>query len=147
MLSWRATLVVYICWLAASDRNQCCSGIFHHALWVEIWEGTLYKLVDIHDSLLFSEHPHHSAIEGEKKVPSPLHEEPHTSLVANYFQHDYLVVLESLISYFSHSLNFPTEIILFEHVPNIQLGKKICIHFSVHAFYHRCYVSQSSLHL
>lgn len=84
--------MVYFCRLAACDRNQCCRGILHDALWVEIWEGTLCKLVDIHDSLLFSEHPRHSAVEGEK-VPSPLHEERHTFPTQLFG-----CVLESLIS-------------------------------------------------
>lgn len=72
--------MVYFCRLAAGVRNQCCSGIFHNALWAEIWEGTLCKLVGFHDCLLFSEYPRHSATEGEQQVPSPLHEETHTPI-------------------------------------------------------------------
>lgn len=52
--------------MAAGDRNQCCCGIFHNALWVEVWEGTLHKLVDFHECVLFSEYPRHSATEGEE---------------------------------------------------------------------------------
>ena len=65
VLSWRASLVVHFYWLASCDRNQCCLGILHYALWVKIREGALHKLVGIHDHLLFSEYRHHSATEGE----------------------------------------------------------------------------------
>ncbi len=59
-------MVVHFFWLAAGDCIQCCFGIFHNALWVEIWERTFHKLVGVHDRLLLSEHPRHPAIEGEK---------------------------------------------------------------------------------
>lgn len=58
--------MVCFCRLAACDLEQFCSRIFHDALWVEIWEGTLCELVGVHDCLLFSEYPRHSAIEGNK---------------------------------------------------------------------------------
>lgn len=61
-------MVVHFCWLAACDCNQLCSRIFYDALWVEVWKATLHKLVGIHDYLLFSEYPHHSAIKGEKML-------------------------------------------------------------------------------
>lgn len=61
--------------LAAGDHNQYYSGIFHNAVWLEIWERTLDKLVGFHDRLLFPEHLDHSAVKGEKLV------KPQTSLV------------------------------------------------------------------
>lgn len=86
-------MVVHFCWLGAYDRKQFCFRIFHNALWVEIWEGTLCKLVGVHDCLIFSEYPRHSATEGEKKQPFPLY----NSLLHQYL-HWNLCVLERLIS-------------------------------------------------
>lgn len=66
--TWSATLVVYLCRLAAGDCKQFHIGVFYNALWVEVWKTTLHKLVGIHDSFLLSESSLHSATEGEKYI-------------------------------------------------------------------------------
>lgn len=97
-------MVVYFCWLAACDRHQYCSGIFHNALRVEIWKGPFHKLVGIHDCLLFSEYSRHSATEGEKNVPSS----PHLRT-----------------SYLTRSSGFPG--LLYEKVLNVHFGMSIVL--------------------
>lgn len=68
MLSWGVSMVVRFYWLAACDCHQCCVGIFHDALRVEIREGALRQLAGLHGCLLFSEPSRHSAIKGKTET-------------------------------------------------------------------------------
>lgn len=68
MLSWGVSMVVRFYWLAACDCHQCCVGIFHDALRVELREGALRQLAGLHGCLLFSEPARHSAIKGKTET-------------------------------------------------------------------------------
>lgn len=68
MLSWGVSMVVRFYWLAACDCHQCCVGIFHDALRVELREGALRQLAGLHGCLLFSEPSRHSAIKGRTET-------------------------------------------------------------------------------
>lgn len=68
MLSWGVSVVVRFYWLAACDCHQCCVGIFHDALRVEVREGALRQLAGLHGCLLFSEPSRHSAIKGKTET-------------------------------------------------------------------------------
>lgn len=72
MLSWGVSMVVRFYWLAACDCHQCCVGIFHDALRVELRERALRQLAGLHGCLLFSEPSRHSATKGKTETASAI---------------------------------------------------------------------------